>query len=127
MSLPASAKPATFIATSDRERAKAFYAGVLGLKQTHEDPFAVVYDAGHGIALRVASVKEHTPQPQTVLGWEVPDIAAAAKALAAKGVVFQRYPGFEQDALGIWTAPGGAAKVAWFLDPDGNNLSLAQH
>jgi catechol 2,3-dioxygenase-like lactoylglutathione lyase family enzyme len=126
MTLPASAKVATFIATADRARAKAFYGGVLGLPQTHEDPFAAVYDL-NGTALRVATVKDHKPQPQTVLGWQVPDIAAAVAALAAKGVVFQRYPGFEQDALGIWTAPGGAARIAWFLDPDGNNLSLAQH
>jgi hypothetical protein len=30
-----------------------------------------------------------------------------------------------QDALGVWTSPSGA-KVAWFKDPDGNNLSLTQ-
>jgi len=28
--------------------------------------------------------------------------------------------------LGIWTAPGGT-QVAWFKDPDGNLLSIAQH
>jgi hypothetical protein len=33
---------------------------------------------------------------------------------------------FEQDALGIWTAPSGD-KVAWFKDPDGNTLSISQH
>jgi catechol 2,3-dioxygenase-like lactoylglutathione lyase family enzyme len=125
MSLPSAAKVGTFIATTDRARAKAFYGGVLGLAQIHEDPFAVVYDA-HGAALRIPTVKDHKPVMQTVLGWEVPDIAAAAKALAAKGVSFNRYPGFEQDELGIWTAPGSTNKVAWFLDPDGNNLSLAQ-
>jgi len=26
---------------------------------------------------------------------------------------------------GIWTTPGGD-KVAWFTDPDGNNVSLTQ-
>jgi len=36
-----------------------------------------------------------------------------------------RYPHFEQDELGIWTAPGGA-KVYWFRDPDDNLLSLSQ-
>jgi hypothetical protein len=30
------------------------------------------------------------------------------------------------DEKGIWTAPGGAAKVAWLKDPDGNILSLTQ-
>ena len=31
----------------------------------------------------------------------------------------------QQDAFGIWVAPGGA-RVAWFSDPDGNTLSLSQ-
>ncbi|HWG63506.1 MAG TPA: hypothetical protein VG253_17570 [Streptosporangiaceae bacterium] len=45
--------------------------------------------------------------------------------LAARGVRFARYEGMGQDERGVWTAPGGA-KVAWFLDPDGNNLSLTE-
>jgi hypothetical protein len=49
------------------------------------------------------------------------------KALTAKGVVFQRYPGFAHDAPGIWIAPDSTNHVAWFLDLDGNNLSLTQH
>jgi hypothetical protein len=31
----------------------------------------------------------------------------------------------EQDALGVWSSPGG--KVARFNDPDGNTLSISQH
>jgi predicted enzyme related to lactoylglutathione lyase len=31
-----------------------------------------------------------------------------------------------QDELGIWTAPDGGAKVAWFSDSEGNVLSLSQ-
>jgi hypothetical protein len=30
-----------------------------------------------------------------------------------------------QDELGVWTSPDGH-KVAWFRDPDGNNLSLTE-
>jgi catechol 2,3-dioxygenase-like lactoylglutathione lyase family enzyme len=123
--LPKSAKAGCFIITRDRAQAKAFYGGVLGFPQAHEDDFAVVYDM-NGTNLRISTVKDHKPQMATVLGWEVEDIAASVKALAAKGISFNRYPGFEQDELGIWTAPGSTAKVAWFLDPDGNNLSLAQ-
>ncbi len=67
-----------------------------------------------------------TPSAHPVLGWQVADIAAAAEALAAKGVAFTIYPGMGQDALGIWTSPDGAAKVAFFPDPDGNVLSLTQ-
>ena len=45
--------------------------------------------------------------------------------LTARGVHFTRYEGMGQDERGVWTAPGGA-KIAWFLDPDGNNLSLTE-
>lgn len=125
MSFPANAKTMSFIITTDLARAKAFYAETLGFTQTGEDPFAAVFDL-NGVMLRISPVKDHKPQPHTVLGWEVADIEAEVKALGARGVTFSVYEGFGQDARGIWTAPDGKAKVAWFLDPDGNNLSLAQ-
>jgi catechol 2,3-dioxygenase-like lactoylglutathione lyase family enzyme len=90
-----------------------------------EDPFAVVFDL-NGTMLRISTVEDFKAQPHTVLGWEVEDIAATIKALKAKGVRFTIYDGMGQDELGVWSAPGGRAKVAWFLDPDGNNLSLTQ-
>ncbi|MBA3574452.1 MAG: VOC family protein, partial [Pseudonocardiales bacterium] len=42
-----------------------------------------------------------------------------------RGVAFVRYDSLVQDDRGVWTAPDGT-KVAWFLDPDGNNLSVVQ-
>lgn len=119
------AKTGAFIAVTDRAKAKAFYGGTLGLTLVHEDNFAVVFDS-FGTTLRASPVKELTPQPFTVLGWEVSDIQAAVKALAASGVELMRVPGLTQDALGIWS-PGGSIYVAWFKDPDGNILSVAQH
>ena len=47
------------------------------------------------------------------------------KSLAARGVVFERYPSMEQNEAGVWVAPGGT-RVVWFKDPDGNLLSLSQ-
>ena len=123
--LPAAAKTMSFIITRDREKARAFYGGVLGFPVVSEDNFALVYDM-NGTMLRISTLKNFEPQQHTVLGWEVPDIAAAVKALKAKGVTFNIYDGFGQDELGIWTAPASTHKVAWFLDPDGNNLSLTQ-
>jgi hypothetical protein len=55
----------------------------------------------------------------------VADVGAAVGALAAEGVVFERYESLAQDELGICTFPEGA-RVAWFKDPDGNLLSLTQ-
>jgi len=115
-----------FVATRDPARAKTFYGETLGLRLVSEElPFALIFDA-HGTTLRVSIVNQLQPAPYSVLGWQVPDIAAAAKALAQAGVQFERYQGMPQDVLGIWEAPGGA-KVAWFKDPDGNTLSIAQH
>jgi catechol 2,3-dioxygenase-like lactoylglutathione lyase family enzyme len=113
------------IPITDAARAKAFYSEKLGLKFVSEDPFAVVFDA-NGNMLRLTKVKEFTPQPFSILSWEVPDIEASARELTAAGAKFERYGFFEQDDLGIWTAPDGT-KVAWFLDPDGNNLGIVQH
>ncbi len=120
-----SVKTMAFAVTRDRGRSKAFYGGILGFVLTSEDEFAVVFDM-NGTMLRISSVPGHVPAPHTVLGWEVPDIAGAVKLLAAKGVKFTVYDGFDQDELGIWTAPGSSNRVAWFPDPDGNNLSLTQ-
>ena len=113
-----------FVATVDPVRAKAFYAGVLGLRLVTEDQFALVFDAA-GTTLRVNVVPALTPAPYTVLGWIVPDLRAAVRELAARAVVFQRFDGLVQDDDAIWAAPGGAL-VAWFRDPDGNTLSLTQ-
>jgi catechol 2,3-dioxygenase-like lactoylglutathione lyase family enzyme len=120
-----SAKPMSFIVTRDREKAKTFYREILGFTLTDEDEFAAVFDM-NGTMLRVSTVEDHSPPAHTVLGWNVPDIAAAVRALTTKGVKFTIYEGFGQDNLGIWKAPGTGDRVAWFLDPDGNNLSLTQ-
>jgi catechol 2,3-dioxygenase-like lactoylglutathione lyase family enzyme len=113
-----------FVPTKDAEKAKAFYVGVLGLRFVKDDGFALVLDA-NGIIIRVAKA-EFTPAPFTILGWQVADIEKLVAGLQAKGVRFERFGFFEQDALGIWTAPSGD-KVAWFKDPDGNVLSVSQH
>jgi hypothetical protein len=60
------------------------------------------------------------------LGWQVTDIEKVAEELQQKGVQLERFGFFEQDKLGIWTAPSGD-KVAWFKDPDGNILSVSQY
>jgi len=122
----ASAKLVAFAATTNQERAKEFYGGVLGLGLLSQDGFAVVFDA-NGVMLRVSTVREVAQAQYTVLGWEVSDIVRTVKELETAGVKFERYSFPGQDEMGIWTAPGGSARVAWFKDPDGNILSISQH
>ena len=119
------AKPVCFVLTADLAKARGFYTETLGLTETGEDPFAVSYDLA-GTTLRLTAIEDHQPGQHTVLGWQVADIAATIDALTAKGVTFAIYEGYGQDARGVWTHPGSGAMVAWFLDPEGNNLSLTQ-
>jgi catechol 2,3-dioxygenase-like lactoylglutathione lyase family enzyme len=111
-----------FVPVSDLDRARHFYVVVLGLPVTDESPFALVLDA-RGTMLRLTPVADLRPQPFTVIGWSVPDIAATVSALAEAGVSCHRYEGMDQDGQGIWASPSGD-RVAWFADPDGNTLSL---
>lgn len=117
--------PVTFLLVPERDAARAFYTDMLGLTLVSEDEFALVYDLGCTM-LRVSFVPDYAPHGHTVLGWRSSDIGAAVAELAARGVAFLIYDGFGQDDQGIWTAPDGSAKAAWFNDPFGNNLSLTQ-
>lgn len=113
-----------FTATTQPERARAFYCDVLGLRLEEDMPFALVLRAPNA-TLRIQKVNDFSPLPLTVIGWKVADAAVAARQLIARGVRFERFPGMTQDDLGIWCSPSGA-KVCWFKDPDGNVLSLTQ-
>ncbi len=116
------ARLTAFAATTQPDLARAFYGDTLGLRLISEDAFALLFDA-NGTDLRVQKVRTVQPAEYTALGWQVPDISATVRGLRELGVTFERYPYFEQDADGIWDAPGGA-RVAWFKDPDGNLLSV---
>jgi len=111
-----------FIPVSDLTSARSFYGEVLGLQVTDENPFAVILNSG-GTMLRLTQVDNLQPQPFTIAGWEVRDIAVTVDALVGQGVTFTRYDGMEQDERAVWTTPGGD-RVAWFKDLDGNTLSL---
>ncbi|HWO93526.1 MAG TPA: VOC family protein [Dehalococcoidia bacterium] len=105
-------------------RGSAFYRDALGLTLSEESEFALVFDAS-GTMLRVQKVEQFTPQPFTVLGWQVDDVERIVSILVERGIQPERYPGLGQDRFGAWISPDGARTV-WFRDPDGNILSLTQ-
>jgi len=116
-----------FVPTRDPAKARDFYEDTLGLEFLSADPFALVFNA-HGTTLRIANVsdvKGFKPQPFTIVGWVVRNVSDTAGDLVKKGVRFERFPGMDQDAKGVWQSPTGA-RVAWFKDPDGNILSITQ-
>ena len=118
-------KMKAFVPTLDPEKAKEFYTKVLELKLLSSDKYGIEFDA-NGTLLRINTVREYTPHPFTVLGWNVDDISATIQALNKKGVHCEKYSFLEQDEMGVWLSPGGS-KVAWFKDPDGNTLSVSEH
>ena len=116
--------PVLFLATANAERSRAFFERVLGLAFVADEPPALVFRVGDRM-LRIQKVEQVHAAPYTALGWAVSDIRHTVHALRAKGVVFRRYEGMNQDGDGIWPSPSGAL-VAWFQDPDGHVLSLTQ-
>jgi len=114
-----------FVYAADRTRAIAFYRDVLGLELRSSDDFGDFLEFG-GALLRMTVMPQWQANAHPVLGWNVPDIVATATSLRDRGVKFAIYEGMGQDELGIWTAPDGGAKVAWFADSEGNVLSLSQ-
>ena len=61
-----------------------------------------------------------------MLNFHVPDIEAAVRDLADRGVVFEKYPGtpMATDDLGVFRK--GGPLIAWFADPAGNLLSVIE-
>ena len=113
-----------FLRITDPERARRFYEQVLGLIFEYDNPYVSVFRSG-ATSIIAQRVKELVPISSTVLGWEVKNIEKVVAFLRDRGVVFEKYPHMEQDALGIWKSPAG--KVAWFKDPDGNVLAVSEH
>jgi predicted enzyme related to lactoylglutathione lyase len=113
-----------FAPATDLSRAREFHKSVLGLRRVEPIEYAGVFDA-HRMMLRITAIADVARPGYTVLGWRVTDIDNAVSDLAERGAVFARSSGMDQDHMGIWAAPS-RDRIAWFTDPDGKNLSLAQ-
>lgn len=120
----AQAEVMAFAPVGDVARACGFYERVLGATTQGADDYGAMLTL-HGTRLRLARVEGEERPPYTVLGFMVPAMAEAVRAIAAEGVTFSRFDGLVQDELGVWVAPSGDL-VAWFGDSEGNTLSLTQ-
>ncbi|MFD2135134.1 VOC family protein [Novosphingobium resinovorum] len=86
MAIVPEARAITFISTTDRARAEAFYGDVLELPELSLDEYATIYDMGGGAILRLTSNREWESHEYTVLGWSIPDIDTTMAQLRAKGL-----------------------------------------
>jgi predicted enzyme related to lactoylglutathione lyase len=122
----ANTKAYSGFAVDDLEKAREFYGETLGLRTS------VISSEGGVMSLDLAGDRgtlvyqkpDYTPATYTILNFPVDDIDKAVDELAARGVRFERYDGFEQDEKGI--SRGEGPYIAWFKDPAGNVLSVLQ-
>jgi catechol 2,3-dioxygenase-like lactoylglutathione lyase family enzyme len=117
-------------AVKDLAEAREFYGEKLGLKTSildEENGLMQLELAGDRNTL-VYQQPDATPASYTILNFPVEDIDQVVDELAARGVNFERYDGFEQDEKGIarGIASGRGPDIAWFKDPSGNVLSALQ-
>ncbi len=113
-------------AVRDVEEARRFYADTLGLRVEVDEEMGgmLTLHLGGGTNVLVYPKPDHTPATYTVLNFPVDDVDRTVEELTARGVTFERYPGFDQDEKGV--ARGQGPAIAWFTDPAGNILSVLE-
>jgi catechol 2,3-dioxygenase-like lactoylglutathione lyase family enzyme len=114
-------------AVSDVQRARRFYEGVLGLVPGTDTGDNVGYPCAGDTQINVYLSPNAGSATFTIAGFAVDDIETVVAQLTEQGVTFEQYdqPPIVTDAHGIAHFVGDA-KVAYFKDPDGNILSVAQ-
>jgi catechol 2,3-dioxygenase-like lactoylglutathione lyase family enzyme len=102
------------VPSTDAERTRSFYVDTLGLRPDDNARFEFwVGETCCGIYRPADVGMEFQPQKTAHLAFHVDDIEAARKDLAGKGVEFYGE-----------TLDTGVCHMAFFSDPDGNNLML---
>ncbi|GAA4430207.1 hypothetical protein GCM10023169_33310 [Georgenia halophila] len=110
----------------DTERARQFYADVVGLDVTTGAMAGLInlHLPGGGEVLVYPKGEAHTPATFTVLNLVVPDIDATVAELSSRGVAFLHYDGeIRTDDSGVHR---GTPTLAWFADPAGNVVSIIE-
>ena len=104
------------VPVTDMERSKKFYGETLGLPQTGDTGFPEfrLGDNGFLYLLSLEAIGSAFRAPHDAgFALRVPDVAEAREALEDKGVVFNGP-----------TLDTGVCHMAFFADPDGNQLVL---
>ena len=107
-------------------RAKEFYEEKVGfeVEELPDSEGVGMLHAGRGTQVLLYE-RERTKAEHTALAFVVEDIDTVVSDLRGRGVVFEEY-----DLPGIKTEHGiariGASATAWFLDPEGNIISINQ-
>ncbi|RMI38930.1 VOC family protein [Streptomyces triticirhizae] len=133
----AQGSPSTRLPAQDLDRARRFYAELLGLEPADERPGGLLYRCG-GVEFSVFLSAGTSPGTFTQMSWSVPDIAATVAELKRRGVEFEHVElpdSYEGERIGeeIVEVRGHypsrnarGERGAWFRDSEGNMLSVGQ-
>jgi len=119
------------VPTHDLSTSRPFYKDTLGLKVLEEfDEGAVGFETSQGSRLLLYTTQVQVPAEHTTVSFAIDDVEHEVAELESRGVVFEEYDlaeyGFDDVAPSkILTLPDGT-KAAFFKDPEGNVLALAQ-
>ncbi|MET4589723.1 VOC family protein [Arthrobacter sp. 754] len=109
----------------DINRAKDFYRDKLGLEPSESMEDGLLYRGSDGTGFLIYETENAGTAKNTQMGWLTDNLEREMEELRAKGVTFEEY-----DLPGLKTENGVVdntwGKGAWFLDSEGNILSLSQ-
>ncbi len=105
------------ITVSDLARAVEFYRDQLGMCALFQVPGLAFFDC-QGIRLMLSAAEKPAETYSSILYYKVPDIHAAHRELARRGVAFEREPHL------VARLPGHELWMAFFRDPDRNLLAV---
>ena len=112
------------VPASDLDRARHFYADILGLTPVDENPGGLVYTTAGGTTFFLYQTEYAGQAGHTIAQWHVASVADEVNELKAKGLQFEHYdmPGVAWD--GDVAAIEGSGNAAWFKDSEGNIMCI---
>jgi catechol 2,3-dioxygenase-like lactoylglutathione lyase family enzyme len=112
------------VPVSDLDRARRFYADVLGLAPADENPGGLVYTTDGGTTFYLYQTEYAGQAGHTIAQWHVSSVEDEVQGLKARGLEFEHYdmPGVTWD--GDVATLEEMGRAAWFKDSEGNIMCL---
>ena len=112
------------VPVSDLDRARRFYADVLGLTPADENPGGLVYTTGGGTTFFLYQTEYAGQAGHTIAQWHVSSVDDEVRDLKTKGLQFEHYDMPDVKWDGDIARMEGMGSAAWFKDSEGNIMCL---
>jgi catechol 2,3-dioxygenase-like lactoylglutathione lyase family enzyme len=114
------------VPVNDMAKAKEFYEGTLGFSGGEEGgDGGTTYEFAEGTRLHVYPSPGHTGSGATLVAFRADEVDGLVDDLVSNGVTFEQYDEGDLKTNEKGIAELGEIRVAWFKDPDGNILAVA--